>query len=235
MKRREFISLLGSVAAWPLVARAQQLQRVQRIGILMGVADDAETKGWLVTFNQRLEQLGWQAGRNLQIDERWTGGDPERTRRFAGELLAMHPDAVFAFSSIAVAALQRESRTVPIVFTAISDPVGSGFAQSLARPGGNATGFTNFVPTMAAKWLEVLKEIAPQVQHVALLFNPETAPYVSEYYQRPFEQASPSFGVQATAAVVHQTGEIEAVIADMAREPGGLVVPPDNFSYVHRE
>ena len=104
----------------------------------MGVADDAETKGWLVAFNQRLEQLGWQAGRNLQIDERWTGGDPERTRRFAGELLAIHPDAVFAFSSIAVAALQRESRTVPIVFTAIFDPVGSGFVQSLARPGGNA-------------------------------------------------------------------------------------------------
>src|SRR5215471_19301243 len=156
MRRREFITLLGGAAAWPLAARAQQLQRVQHIGILMGVADDAETKGWLVTFNQRLEQLG------------------------------MHPDAVFAFSSIAVAALQRESRTVPIVFTAISDPVGSGFAQSLARPGGNATGFTNFVPTMAAKWLEVLKEIAPQVQHAALLFNPETAPYVSEYYRGPF-------------------------------------------------
>src|SRR6516162_8693884 len=176
VKRREFITLLaGASVAWPLAVRAQQLQRVQRIGILMGVADDAETKGWLVTFNHRLEQLCWQAGRNLQIDERWTSGDPERTRRFAGELLAMHPDAVFAFSSIAVAALQRESRTVPIVFTAISDPVGSGFAQSLARPGGNATGFTNFVPTMAAKWLEVLKEIAPQVQHAALLFNPETA------------------------------------------------------------
>src|SRR5215471_19312921 len=187
MRRRDFITLLGSGAvAWPLAVRAQQPQRVRRIGILMGVADDAETKGWLVIFNQRLEQLGWQAGRNLQIDERWTGGDPERTLRFAGELLAMHPDAVFAFSSIAVAALQRENRTVPIVFTAISDPVGSGFAQSLARPGGNATGFTNFVPTMAAKWLEVLKEIAPQVQHAALLFNPETAPYVSEYYRGPF-------------------------------------------------
>src|SRR5262249_40897383 len=113
LRRRDFITLLGgAAAAWPLAARAQQLQRVHRIGILMGVADDAETKGWLVTFNQRLEQLGWQAGRNLQIDERWTSGDPERTRRFARELLAIHPDAVFAFSSIAVAALQRESRTV---------------------------------------------------------------------------------------------------------------------------
>ena len=208
---------------------------MRRIGVLMGVGDDAETKGWLVTFNQRLEQLGWQVGRNLQIDERWTAGDPERNRRFAGELLAMQPDAVFAFSSVAVAALQRENRSVPIVFTAISDPVGSGFVQSLARPGGNATGFTNFVPTMAAKWLEVLKEIAPQVRHAALLFNPQTAPYVSDYYRRPFEAAAPAFGVRASAAIVHEMPEIEAAMAALAREPGGgLVVPPDNFSYVHR-
>src|SRR5262249_17738335 len=124
----------------------------------------------------------------------------------------------FAFSSIAVAALQRESRTVPIVFTAISDPVGSGFAQSLARPGGNATGFTNFVPTMAAKWLEVLKEIAPQVQHAALLFNPETAPYVSEYYRGPFEAAAPGFGVQASMAILHQMADIEPAMAALARE-----------------
>ena len=236
MRRREFITLLaGATAAWPLAARAQQTQQARRIGVLMGVGDDAETKGWLVTFNQRLEQLGWQVGRNLQIDERWTAGDPERNRRFAGELLAMQPDAVFAFSSVAVAALQRENRSVPIVFTAISDPVGSGFVQSLARPGGNATGFTNFVPTMAAKWLEVLKEIAPQVRHAALLFNPQTAPYVSEYYRGPFEAAAPAFGVRASAAIVHEMPEIEAAMAALAREPGGgLVVPPDNFSYVHR-
>jgi putative tryptophan/tyrosine transport system substrate-binding protein len=118
----------------------------------MGVGDDAETKGRLVTFNQRLEELGWHVGRNLQIDERWTAGDPERNQRFAGEILVMQPDAIFAFSSVAVAALQHESRSVPVVFTAISDPVGSGFVQSLARPGGNATGFTHFVPTMAANW-----------------------------------------------------------------------------------
>ena len=235
LKRREFITLLGGAAAWPLVARAQQTQRARRIGVLMGVGDDAETKGWLVTFNQRLEQLGWQVGRNLQIDERWTAGDPERNRRFAGELLAMQPDAVFAFSSVAVAALHRENRSVPIVFTAISDPVGSGFVQSLARPGGNATGFTNFVPTMAAKWLEVLKEIAPEVRHASLMFNPQTAPYVSEYYRGPFEAAAPAFGVRASAAIVHEMQEIEAAMAVLAREPGGgLVVPPDNFSYVHR-
>ena len=236
MKRRDFITLLGgAAAAWPLAARAQQ-ERMRRIGILMGVADDAETKAWLVTFNQRLEQLGWQAGRNLHIDERWTAGDPERNQRFAGELIAMQPDAVFAFSSVAVAALQRENRSVPIVFTAISDPVGSGFAQSLARPGGNATGFTNFVPTMAAKWLEVLKEIAPQVQHAALLFNPQTAPYVSEYYRGPFEAAAPAFGVRAIVAVVGEMSDIEAAMTALAREPGGgLVLPPDNFSYVHRK
>jgi len=237
MKRRTFITLLGSAAAaWPLAGRAQQPERMRHIGVLIGVADDAETKSWVAAFRKRLDELGWKVGSNLQIEERWTAGDPEQNRVFASELLAMKPDAIFAFSSVAVAALRQESRTVPIVFTAISDPVGSGFVESLARPGGNATGFTNFVPTMAAKWLEVLKEIAPQVQRAVLLFNPQTAPYVAQYYQRPFEAAAPSFGVQATAAVVHQTGEIEAAIADVVREPGGgLVVPPDNFSYVHRE
>jgi len=237
MKRREFITLLGgAAAAWPHAARAQQGERVRRIGVLIGVTGDAETKAWVATFRKRLDELGWKVGSNLQIEERWTAGDPERNRLFAGELLAMKPDAIFAFSSVAVAALRQESRTVPIVFAAISDPVGSGFVETLARPGGNATGFTNFVSTMAAKWLEVLKEIAPQVQRAVLLFNPQTAPYVAQYYQRPFEAAAPSFGVRAIAAVVHQTGEIEAAIADMAREPGGgLVVPPDNFSYVHRE
>jgi putative ABC transport system substrate-binding protein len=237
MKRRAFIMLLGgAAAAWPLAGRAQQPERMRHIGVLIGVADDAETKSWVAAFRKRLDELGWKVGSNLQIEERWTAGDPEQNRVFASELLAMKPDAIFAFSSVAVAALRQESHTVPIVFTAISDPVGSGFVESLARPGGNATGFTNFVPTMAAKWLEVLKEIAPQVQRAVLLFNPQTAPYVAQYYQRPFEAAAPSFGVQATAAVVHQTGEIEAAIADMVREPGGgLVVPPDNFSYVHRE
>jgi len=237
MNRRAFIMLLGgAAAAWPLAGRAQQPERMRHIGVLIGVADDAETKSWVAAFRKRLDELGWKVGSNLQIEERWTAGDPEQNRVFASELLAMKPDAIFAFSSVAVAALRQESHTVPIVFTAISDPVGSGFVESLARPGGNATGFTNFVPTMAAKWLEVLKEIAPQVQRAVLLFNPQTAPYVAQYYQRPFEAAAPSFGVQATAAVVHRTGEIEAAIADMVREPGGgLVVPPDNFSYVHRE
>jgi putative ABC transport system substrate-binding protein len=236
MKRRELFRLLGGAAAWPFAARGQQSAQTRRIGVLMGVADDAETKAWLVRFRERLEQLGWKAGGNLQIDERWTSGDPERNRRFAGELLAMQPDALFAFSSVAVAALQRESRTTPIVFTAISDPVGSGFVESLARPGGNATGFTNFVPTMAAKWLEVLKEIAPRVERAVLLFNPQTAPYVAEYYQHPFEAAAQSFGVKAIAAIVHHTSEIEAALSNLAGAPGGgVVVPPDNFSYVNRE
>ena len=237
MMRREFITLLGGAGvAWPLAASAQQRDGVRRIGVLIGVAGDAETKGWVAAFRKRLDELGWRVGGNLQIEERWTAGDPEQNRHFAGELLAVKPDAIFAFSSVAVAALQQESGTVPIVFTAISDPVGSGFVESLARPGRNATGFTNFVPTMAAKWLEVLKEIAPQVRRVVLLFNPQTAPYVAEYYQRPFEAAAPSFGVEAIAVLVGQTAEVEAAIGDLAHEPGGgLVVPPDNFSYVHRE
>jgi putative ABC transport system substrate-binding protein len=228
MKRRALFRLFGGAAAWSFAARGQPSAQTRRIRVLMGVSDDAETKAWLVRFRERLEQLGWKAGGNLQIDERWTSGDPERNRRFAGELLAMQPDALFAFSSVAVAALQRESRTTPIVFTAISDPVGSGFVESLARPGGNATGFTNFVPTMAAKWLEVLKEIAPQVERAALLFNPQTAPYVEEYYQHPFEAAAQSFGVKAITAIVHHTIEIEPTLSDLARAPGGgVVVPPE--------
>src|SRR5215471_5666660 len=174
MKRRDFITLIGGAAAWPLAARAEQQEGVRRIGVLIGVADDPETKGWVSIFRKRLDELGWKVDGNLQIEERWTAGDPDQNRRFASELLAMKPDAVFAFSSVAVAALQQKNPTVPIVFTAISDPVGSGFVESLARPGRNATGFTNFVPTMAAKWLEVLKEIAPQVQRAVLLFNPQT-------------------------------------------------------------
>jgi len=227
------MSLLGgAVAAWPFAAHAQRGERVRRIGVLIGVADDAETKAWVATFRKRLDELGWQVGRNVDIDERWTAGDPEQNRVFAAEVVASKPDAIFAFSSVAVAALRRESRTLSIVFT---DPVGSGFVESLARPGGNATGFTNFVPTMAAKWMEVLKEIAPQVRRTVLMFNPQTAPYVAEYYQRPFEAAAPSFGVEAAAVIVRQTTDIEAAIADLAREPGGgLIVPPDNFSYVHR-
>jgi putative tryptophan/tyrosine transport system substrate-binding protein len=236
MTRREFITLLGGAAAWPLAVRAQSGERMRRIGVLMGVADDPETKAWVLAFRNRLDGLGWKVGANLQIEERWTAGDPDRNRTFAGELLAIKPEAIFAFSSVAVAALQQESRTVPIVFTAISDPVGSGFVESLARPGRNATGFTNFVPTMAAKWLEVLQEIAPQVRRAVLLFNPQTAPYVAEYYQRPFEAAAPSFGMQAIPVLIRQTVEVEVAISDLAREPGGgLVVPPDNFSYVHRE
>jgi ABC-type uncharacterized transport system substrate-binding protein len=237
MRRREFITLLGgAAAAWPLVARAQQSDRARRIGVLIGVAGDPETKAWVASFRKRLDELGWKIDRNLRLDERWTAGDPERNRSYAGELLAMKPDAIFAFSSVAVAALQQESRTVPIVFTAISDPVGSGFVETLARPGGNATGFTNFLPTMAAKWLEVLKEMAPQVRQAVLLFNPETAPYVGQYYRPQFEAAAPAFGVRATAAVVRQATEIELAISEMAREgESGLVLPPDNFSYVHRD
>jgi putative ABC transport system substrate-binding protein len=241
MKRREFITLIGGAAASsmlrPLPLGAQQAtDRSRRIGLLIGVAEsDAETQAWAATFRKRLDELGWKAGRNLQIDERWSASDPDRIRTFAGELVAMKPDAIFAFSSVAVAALRRESRTIPIVFTAISDPLGSGFVESLAHPGGNATGFTNFVSTMGTKWLEVLKEIAPEVRRAVLLYNPQTAPYVAEYYQRPFEAAAPLLGVQAIAAIVHQTDEIESAMADLAREPGGgLVVPPDNFSYVHR-
>ena len=182
--------LSGGAAAWPLMAGAQP-DGVRRIGVLIGVAEsDPETKAWVATFRKRLDELDWKVGGNLQIDERWTAGDPDRNRQFAGELVAKKPDVIFAFSSVVVAALQRESRSVPIVFTAISDPVGSGFVEGLARPGGNATGFTNYVSTIAAKWLEVLKETAPQVRRALLLFNPQTAPNVAEYYQCPLSRGA---------------------------------------------
>jgi putative ABC transport system substrate-binding protein len=207
VKRRDFITLLGGRLAPRGAGAAARARPTDRCA---GRSCRRRRNDWVATFRKRLGELGWRAGDNLQIEERWTAGDPDRNRRFAGELLAVKPDAIFAFSSVAVAALQRESSTVPIVFTAISDPVGSGFVESLARPGRNATGFTNFVPTMAEKWLEILKEIAPQVRRAVLLYNPQTAPYVGEYYQRPLEAAAPSFGVQAIAVLVRQTAEIEA-------------------------
>jgi len=237
VKRRQFITLIGGAAAWPLAAGGQQGERVRRIGVLIGVADDAETKGWVTAFRKRLDELHWRVGGNLQIEERWSAGDPEQNRRFAGELLAVKPDAIFAFSSVAVAALQQESGTVPIVFTAISDPVGSGFVESLARPGRNATGFTNFVPTMAAKWLEVLKEIAPQVRRAAPSLQSANRSLCGRITTSARSKPSrpPRSACRRWRFWFARLGEIEAAIGDLAREPGGgVVVPPDNFSYVHR-
>jgi putative ABC transport system substrate-binding protein len=236
MKRRQFITLLGGAAAtWPLAARGQQVDRMRLIGVLMAYAEsDPEGQAWVAAFRERLQKLGWAEGHNIRIATRWATPDVEAMQRFAKELVALQPDLILSQSTPTTAALLQHTRTIPIIFANIADPVGSGFVASFSRPGGNATGFVLFEPTMAGKWLELLKEIAPRVNRVAFLFNPTTAPYF-EYYLNPFKAAAVSFAVEATAARVRDTSELESVVAAQAREPnGGLIVMPDTFMNAHR-
>jgi putative ABC transport system substrate-binding protein len=235
-KRREFITLLGGAAAWPLAARAQQGSRMRRIGVLMPFAEsDPDATAQLSGFIQGLAQLGWTDGRNVRMDLRWTAGSVDRTRMFAKELVNLQPDVILAYSTPPTAALQRETRTIPIVFAVVSDPVGVGFVASLPRPGGNLTGFIHMEASMGGKWLELLTEIAPGVKRATIMFNPNTAPYARSYYLPSFEAAAQSFKVAPIVAPVHSEAEIETVITSLGREPGGgLVVLPDTFSQVHR-
>jgi ABC-type uncharacterized transport system substrate-binding protein len=241
MRRREFIALMGGAAAalsplWPLAARAQQPGRMRRIGVLMGSGEnDPEAKATLSGFTQGLAELGWTDGRNLRTDVRWAASSVDRARMFAKELADLQPDVIFADSTPQTAALQRETRTIPIVFVNVSDPVGSGFVVGLPRPGGNITGFSNLEPSMGGKWLELLTEIAPTVKRAAIMFNPDTAPYARSYYLPSFEAAARSFNVAPIVAPVHNDAEIETVIASLGREPGGgLIAMPDVFVQVHR-
>jgi putative ABC transport system substrate-binding protein len=236
VKRREFITLIGGAAvAWPPAARAQQGERVRRIGVLMAYAEsDPEAQAFVAAFREGLQKLGWTEGRNVQIDTHWAALDVEATQRFAKELIALQPELILSQTTPTTAALLQQTRSIPIVFANISDPVGSGFVASLQQPGGNATGFINLESSMAGKWLELLKEIAPRVNRAAFLFNPATATY-AEYYLNPFKAAAASFAVQGNAAPVHDTSDIETVISAQAREPnGGLVVMPDSFTSFHR-
>jgi putative tryptophan/tyrosine transport system substrate-binding protein len=237
MKRRAFITLLGgAAAAWPQVARAQQPERVRRIGVFMPLAaDDPIGQARIAALREGLEKLGWTEGRNIRIDTRWTStGDVESMQRFAKELVALQPDLIVTQSTPITATLLQETRTIPIVFALVADPIGSGFVASFAKPGGNVTGFVTIEPTMAGKWLELLKEIAPSVARAAFLFNPVTATYF-EYWLNPFKAAAVSFAVEAIAAPVRDRSELESVIAEQARAPnGGLVVMPDTFTDTHR-
>jgi putative ABC transport system substrate-binding protein len=234
--RRKFSTLLGGAAvAWPLVARAQQGGRIRRIGVLEGFAEsNREGQERTAAFRDGLKQLGWIEGRNIRIDIRWAApGDAELIPRLAKELVALQLDLILSSSTPTTAALLNETRTIPIVFANISDPLGSGFVASYPRPGGNVTGFTNMEPTMAGKWLELLKESAPRTTRVAMLFNPATAPY-AEYWLNPFKSAASALAVAGTAAPVHEASELESVIAAQAREPnGGLIVMPDSFPLDH--
>src|SRR5262245_4281078 len=238
MKRREFIKLIGGAAAsWPPVVRAQQRDEVRRIGVIVNVAaDDPEAQASVAALKQSMQQLGWSDERNLQIDLRGTPGDPERMQAFAKELVALKPDVILSRSTPVTAALLKQTRTIPIVFTVVSDPVGERFVESLARPGGNATGFTNVESSLTGKWLELLKEIAPRVKRVAFIFNPKLAPGGGSYYTRLIEAAAPSFAVTATVTPIHDAADIERAIGEFVREPnGGLVVLPDAATLVNRK
>ena len=237
IRRREFITLLGgAAAAWPIAARAQQGERMRRIGVLMAYSEsDREGQADVAAFREELQKLGWTDGRNLRIESRWAALDAGAMQRFAQELVALQPDLVLSNNTPTTAAMLRQTRTIPIIFASVADPVGSGFVASLSRPGGNISGFVYLEPTMAGKWLELLKEIAPRVNRVALLFNPATATYF-EYFLNPFKAAAASLGVGAVAAPVHDISELESVGAAQARKPNtGLIIMPDAFTIDHGE
>jgi len=196
---------------------------------------DPQAQSFIAAFRDGLQKLGWMEGRNIRIDARWPAFDAESRQRFAKELIALQPDLILSHTTPTTAALLQQTRTIPIVFATVTDPVGSGIVPSLARPGGNVTGFTLVEPTMAAKWVELLKEIAPRVDRVAMVFNPATATY-ADYFLKPFKAAAPSFAVAAIAAPVRDLSELESVVAAQEREPnGGLIVMPDSFTDTHRE
>ena len=237
MKRREFITLLGGAAvAWPLGASAQQPDRMRLIGVLMGFAEsDRASQSLVAEFRATLENLGWKEGRNLRTELRWGAGDVDRIGMLAKELVELQPDAILAQTTPVAVALASVTKTVPIVFVTVSDPIGSGLAVSITHPGGNITGFTFVESAVGGKWVELLKEIAPRTARAALLFNPATAPPL-KFYMSSIEAAASSFAVQVSDAPVHTKDEIEGVIAAQASKPGGsLIVMPDAFNAANRE
>jgi putative ABC transport system substrate-binding protein len=235
MKRREVISWLGGMAvAWPLAASAQQSRGPRRIGVLLGIGeDDPEAKPRVEALQQGLQDHGWIEGRNIHLDYRWTAGDLDRTNRLAKEIVNLKPDLIVVHSTPAVNALRQLTTTTPMVFALIADPLGSGFAKSLARPGGNMTGFMNVDAPMASKWLELILEIVPNIKRVALIYNPRTSPYRS--YLREFEVSAPKIGVQAVPTPVLDADELARAITALGQQPdSALFVVPDVFVQVHR-
>jgi ABC-type uncharacterized transport system substrate-binding protein len=236
MKRREFITLLGAgAAAWPLAAGAQQPGGVRRIGVLMHLpADDLEGQARFTAFLQGLQQLGWTDGRNVRIETRWGASDAERMRRDAAELVVLAPDVILASTTPAMSALQQATRTIPIVFSNIADPVGAGFVETLARPGGNATGFLLFEYGLSGKWLELLKQIAPGVTRAAIIRDPALASGIGQF--AAIQSVAPSLGVEVIPVNVRDAPEIERAVAAFARASnGGLIVTGGPLSFVHRD
>ena len=237
MKRREFITLVGSAAvSWPITSHAQRSDKTRLIGVLMGYAEsDRTVQSWLAAFQGGLAKLGWTEGSNLRIELRWGGADPDRIGTFAKELVDLRPDVILSHTTLVTGVLARETRTIPIVFVNVADPIASGFAASLARPGGNITGLTVEIPAHGGKWVELLKEIAPRTVRMALLFNPATAVPL-QFFLPSIQAAASSLAIQISNAPVHAKDEIEGVVAAQAHDPGGgLIVMPDPFNVENRE
>jgi ABC-type uncharacterized transport system substrate-binding protein len=236
MRRREFITLLGgAAAAWPLTARAQQGERMRRIGVLTATAsDDVEGQARLAAFQQGLQQLGWADGRNMRIDTRWAGANAAEIRKHAAELVALAPDVILSTGGASLAPLMQTTRTVPIVFANVPDPVGSGLVKSLARPGGNATGFMQFEYSLSAKWPELLKQIAPGVTRVAVLWDPAITPGIGQF--AVIQSVAPSLGVEVSPVNTSDIKEIEGDVAALARSSnGGLIVTASALTTLHRD
>jgi putative ABC transport system substrate-binding protein len=237
MKRREFITLLGGVAATrPLAAQAQQTDKMRRIGVLMSFAEsDASARSMFEGYRSALAQLAWIEGKNLQIEARWAAGNPDRIKAFTKELVELRPDAILVQGTVSTGSVVRETRSIPIVFVNVADPVGSGFVASLAHPGGNVTGFMLELSAQGGKWVELLKEIAPRTQRISLLSNPETGPPL-QFFMPSILAAASSFSIEVKSAPIHAKEEIEGVIAEQSRESGGgLVVTPAAFHTVNRD
>ena len=235
MRRREFLGLVGgAAAAWPVMARAQQGERVRRIGALhSGAADDPIGQARNTAFLQRLNELGWTEGRNLRIDIRWPAADADQIRRYAAELVALEPDVILATGSATVGPLLQATRSIPIVFAIVPDPVGAGYVNSLARPGGNATGFISFEYGIGAKWLELLKEIAPGVTRVAVMRDPAISGGIGLF--GAIQSVAPSLGLEASAVNVRDAGEIEHAVTTFARSAnGGLIITGSPLAVLHR-
>ena len=237
MRRREFITVLGGAAAWPLTARAQQPESMRRIGGLVGGGmdfDDLDTQSRIGAFQQGLQQLGWTDGHNVRIDIRAGAGDTDRIRRYAEELVALAPDVILATGAVGVSALLKATRTVPIVFTNVVDPVGAGFVESLARPGGNATGFVSVEYSLSAKWLELLKEIAPRVTRVAVVRDPDISAGIGQF--GAIQTAAPLLGLELIAVSLREVGEVERALSAFARKPnGGLILTSSALSLIRRD
>ena len=233
IERRKFIFTLGGAAAWPLAARAQQGERVRRIGLLMATADDREGQARVTALKQGLQELGWTEGRNIQIETRFAGADADRIRAHAAELVALAPDVIVGQTTPVIRALRQATSSIPIVMAAVNDPVEQGFVSSLAHPGGNITGFAFVDFQIVGKWLEILKEVAPGVSRVAFMFSPDASLHYYAYL-RSFDALPRSVAIEVAAAPVRDTAEIETAIAKLTREPGGgLIVAPDAFTLVH--